>query len=955
MCSSKDVSVYYQNVRGLRSKTGEFLANVLSRDIDVIALTETLLNDDIHSSELFDKSYVVYRVDRDLSRTAKTDGGGCLIAVKCKYFSCRLNDWEVVDGDLWVMIEKCDGGKLFINVKYISCNSTLGDYDVHFRRIEEIVNVVSPNSDLLLLGDYNLSDSIEWEAGPGGICSARNVRGQKKLIAHALLDTLSLTNLNQFSDIKNSKKRTLDLVVSNIDHSKVSLIEDVSPLVALDKQHPALMITVSLKPLKYLHEKRHPKYNFFRADYEELDRQAQSIDWVNELSGYGAEGAANRFYELTRSLLEGIPKVRRFTSKFPCWYSGELIRLINHKSAVKRLHDVKKKSGVDVTDDYNLFSSLRRQVKQLQIRCEDKYVSDIEVKLSSNTKCFFSYTKSQRASNSLPNVMHHGNVTATDSHSVCNLFANYFASVYQTPDRSANDGNQLLADFVMNAIEIEEVKRVLVKLDQYKASSPDSIPAVFYKNLSNSLSLPLSILFNKSIDEGTFPELWKISYVLPTFKAGNRSKVENYRPISILCTISKVFERIMFNRLYSHVKGHISTSQHGFVPGRSVQSNLLEFVSFIVESISKGGQVDTVFTDFSKAFDKVSHDLLISDLGGVGVKGNCKDWFRTYLVGRTQFVMIGNVKSIGMKPSSGIPQGSILGPLLFLIFINGLPAIFKSSWSSLFADDHKLSKKIDDVGDCLALQEDLNLLSKWCENRRLDLNVKKCHTLSITYKPDKIDYDYSINGEGTTKVSIKKDLGVEIDKKAKFNYHIRSVTRKCYQTIGFIFRTTKRFKDPKSILKLYYAYVRSRLDYCCSVWNPQYIKFIDQVERVQRKFTRLLYHRFNWTKPDYKTRLRQLRMLSLETRRIQMDEILLHNIIHGKMKTALSSKVTFHQPTRFTRNQPKFYLPTPGANYMANEPIYRIKHHHDTIFSALNLTNPNCYRFKKAVKSFFDF
>lgn len=299
------------------------------------------------------------------------DGGGCLVAVKSKYYSYRLDDWAVMDGDMWISIEKSNNENLIINVKYIDCNSTLDQYNVHFKKIEEIVAITSPNSEFLLLGDYNLSESISWIVDSDGVCIANNIYGTKKLMAHSLVDVLSTTGLNQFNHVKNNLNRTLDLVLSNIDHSKLSLIEDIDPLVKLDKQHPALYLTINLKPLKYLDEKREPKFNFFRANYMELNNVIQSIDWVSELKHLNIDEATSRFYEVMQILMVNVPKLKFRTNKFPCWYSNELLKMISHKWTIKQLHDAKKKQGVDVSLDYELFSVLRKEVKRLQHECHD--------------------------------------------------------------------------------------------------------------------------------------------------------------------------------------------------------------------------------------------------------------------------------------------------------------------------------------------------------------------------------------------------------------------------------------------------------------------------------------------------------------------------------------------------------------------------------------------------------
>lgn len=173
----------------------------------------------------------------------------------------------------------------------------------------------------------------------------------------------------------------------------------------------------------------------------------------------------------------------------------------------------------------------------MQDHCHSKYVADIEDKLSANSKCFFSYTKSLKASNSLPNAVVYNGISASTKESVSDLFADYFSSVYQKPDSERTTKVRIATDFNMAPITSEGVKRILAKLDQYKVSSPDNVPAIFYKKLCSSICIPMAIIFNKSLIEGKYPTPWKVSFISPTFKTGNRSKAENYRPISILCAI----------------------------------------------------------------------------------------------------------------------------------------------------------------------------------------------------------------------------------------------------------------------------------------------------------------------------------------------------------------------------------------------------------------------------------
>lgn len=198
--------------------------------------------------------------------------------------------------------------------------------------------------------------------------------------------------------------------------------------------------------------------------------------------------------------------------------------------------------------------------------------------------------------------------------------------------------------------------------------------------------------------ESKFPSRWKTSFVSPIFKEGDRSNVVNYIPVSILCSISKIFEILVFNKLFEKVKSNIHYSQHGFFEKKSTQTNLMEYVSFVADAIVAGGQVDTVYTDFAKAFDKVDHGTLLIKLKLFGLSENLVQWFSTYLSHRSQFVVIGGSRSSSFTQTSGFHQGSILGPLLFIIFINDLLSSLSSC--SGFADDLKLHKSISSSYDC---------------------------------------------------------------------------------------------------------------------------------------------------------------------------------------------------------------------------------------------------------------
>lgn len=326
----------------------------------------------------------------------------------------------------------------------------------------------------------------------------------------------------------------------------------------------------------------------------------------------------------------------------------------------------------------------------------------------------------------------------------------------------------------------------------------------FKKNAANSLAEPLTILFNKSLVNGLFLKEWKISFLTPIFKAGSKQIISNYRPICKISVIPKIFEKIICDKILFVVREHISIFQHGFIPGRSTATNLAIFVNHIISNFESYSQTDIIFTDFAKAFDRVNHKILLHKLACLGFHSNLLKWIESYLTGRVQIVKIDTSFSDPIYVPSGVPQGSHIGPLLFLLFINDISDIFIHSKCLLYADDLKLYRKIESFHDCLLLQDDFERLSQWCDINSLHLNLSKCQVLTCSLKKIWINYRYNLNNVIIERISQKKDLGIILDDKLSFKPHIDHIISKSNSMLGFIKRNTREFSDLLTLKTIYF-------------------------------------------------------------------------------------------------------------------------------------------------------
>lgn len=489
-------------------------------------------------------------------------------------------------------------------------------------------------------------------------------------------------------------------------------------------------------------------------------------------------------------------------------------------------------------------------------------------------------------------------------------------------------------------------------MSENKTNSPDNIPMVFFKRTLHSIHEPLKLIFNNSLRSRSFPHKWKLSLVTPLHKSGDKSDIQNYRPISIISAISKILEKIMFIFIQNKVQSLLCPQQHGFTIKKSTISNLAEYVNFLSSNLANGGQIDSIYTDFAKAFDKVMHEIILKKLDQFPLNNCTKAWIHSYLIERVQIVCVNGAKSNSIRPTSSVPQGSILAPLLFSLFINDLVKDLHCN-VLLFADDCKIYNPIKSINDCLALQKDLTTLSNWCTINRLHLNVNKCSVISFTRRTDKTfqHFQYRISDSILPRSKVIKDLGVLFDDKLSFNIHVRSIITRASKLLGFICRSLKPFDKLNTHITLYNTYVRSILEYGSSIWNPYYHVYTNIIENVQRKFTRILCYKFKIGYSDHEDRLKKMGMTALFYGRLYFDELLLYKIISNKLITNLTQSFNIHIPIRVTRFAPVFYVPSVSSNIQFFSLSLRLKRQHNEYFTHIDLLDVSLARAKQSIKS----
>jgi len=406
------------------------------------------------------------------------------------------------------------------------------------------------------------------------------------------------------------------------------------------------------------------------------------------------------------------------------------------------------------------------------------------------------------------------------------------------------------------------------------------IPCRLLKELSVELAPILTAIFRQSINEGELPSDWKEANVAPIFKKGQRNLAINYRPVSLTCVCSKLLEHIISSHIRQHLddNGILSNLQHGFRKFFSCETQLLITLQDLFSFREQKTQVDMAILDFSKAFDKVPHRRLLGKLSHYGIQGPVLRWIEAFLIDREQRVVVDGHASAPCKVMSGVPQGTVLGPLLFLLFINDLPSVVDSQ-VRLFADDCLMYRPVYSVEDQVSLQRDLASLERWGDAWGMHFNANKCQIMSITRGKSHLIYFYSLSGHFLESVQEAKYLGITLSNSLSWSPHVDLTYNRANSTLGFLRRNLRRCPS-KLKETAYITLIRTVMEYAAPIWDPVLSKDIHRLESVQRRAARFI--KGDWrTTSSVTAMLRDLGLKDLQSRRRDLRLALMFKLVHG--------------------------------------------------------------------------
>ena len=587
----------------------------------------------------------------------------------------------------------------------------------------------------------------------------------------------------------------LDLILSN-EEDNIGEIEYLSPLGKSD--HCVITFNILCKVITNKYTKKRKLFN--KANYEGMRKECSDINWEEKFKD--CKDNVNDQWEILKTVLRLLEDKYVPQKEVSNYRKGNFPLNANTRKLIRRKNRLWTRY-IETRDGtkYLEYCKSRNKIRALTRKLRKEFEKNLAIQTKKNPKVFWNYYKSKttvKQGIGELNIDHTNpkSQTTTEDEEKANILANYFSSVFTTEQTgSIPTTPKVNIKLAMDELKVTEniILLTLKELNISKSPGPDEIGARLLTELSENICLPLQKIFETSIKTSSIPDEWKDAKISAIYKKGNKKLACNYRPISLTSVVCKCMEKIIRNHIISYMKvnGLFSQKQYGFISGRSTVLQLIKILDEWTSEMDKGNYIDVIYMDFQKAFDTVPHTRLISKLKSFNIRNDLVNWIEAFITNRRQKVAVNGKESNWHKVTSGIPQGSVLGPLLFVLYVNDLPDLTKSN-TFLFADDIKIFRAITNKNDQDILQQDLSILEQWSDKWLLKFHPDKCKHMEIGKNNiGENEYFMTSNNVKHSLATTDKqtDLGVIIDSKLSFDDHINQVVNKATKMTKIIRRT----------------------------------------------------------------------------------------------------------------------------------------------------------------------
>ena len=840
--NQSDLCILQLNIRGLYSKLEKFksLLNENFKDgmPDILLLCETWQN--TNSPDIHLQGYQMFE-----QRRLHKKGGGTSVFIKKGYTSKPLPKPEIDFENIeHCLVEVLIENKMYVvGSLYRAPNTNQKEFLREYKSLIDYVYSKKPYGVFLGM-DHNL-DLLK---------SASHYNTQEFL--NTTIENGLIPTINRPTRITHSSATLIDNIVVSQNyggkyHSSI-IIDDMSDHL------PCVTILESFQKLKKT------KINITSRDIRksQIEKLRQSLNDYspNDKKELKVDEYFNDFHDFIQIKIDEFCPINTReipVSKFRVnpWMTRGLMKSINK---AKNLYQSTLKTNAS-KQDHKTYKTYRNILNIVKRRCRETYYKDKCHEYRRNMKKLWNLINEvilkHNDKSAVVESLKIGNIISYNKKEISNQFGRYFSTVghkFATQIRASKNNS---ADYLkvinrnnktlfMTPTCKEEIVKLISNLPQKKSSGHDNIDNILLKEIKHEISNILSDIFNRSIIAGEFPSRMKLAEVVPLFKSKDKQLTENYRPISLLITISKILEKIIYKRTYGflHQTHQLYNSQYGFRTNHSCENAISELLGSILKARERGYSTACLYLDLSKAFDTLEHEMLLSKMEIYGIRGNANAWFRSYLNNRTLIAKCNQTASDQYKVEFGTPQGSCLGPLLFIIFCNDLHLHLTYLSCIQFADDTTLycSEKNTRLLES-NFMHDLTTVSDWFRANKLTLNAGKSVCMLFQPKgetPKMIEIE--LNGVLITNSKYTKFLGLWIDDKLDWQIHLSKLQTKLNQSLGLLNRA-KKMLNLNGLLSLYYAHFVSHLNYGILLWGSMTkCQWLTKLQKIQNKCVKLL-------------------------------------------------------------------------------------------------------------------